>query len=404
MSLTDERIMELAKLNCSIHGHVFPTQFARAIEAEATKPKEHEPLGPATTEDQAIYDSITASYFQSGALDWMQNIDSAIKEPAFQEARALMGTENYGQDVALLQSLRHVRSRMLQATKPQEPVVWNDGYPTNPWDSEWFIAKTKYGDKVVLRKLPDEYTYDFTTADGTYMKKENITKWMQFPESEFIAPHPVSDMDILDIVLKISEEMGLEDDEANLEFAQRVLAEATPQHCPKCADLQSEFTAFHNIAHDRFAKLQAKCAELEAELLNKEGMTLVTKEDAENYCRILSLLGMEEEGSPIEGVEHLISLRDGMTCGDCNDTGWLENREEGRYPCTCMTEAEPYQILEAKCAELEAKVEQLKMVPMKYRRMEFNAQLQRENMELRVERDALAAQLNRVRRALDAEP
>ena len=135
-----------------------------------------------------------------------------------------------------------------------------------------------------------------------------------------------------------------------------------------------------------------------------EGMALVTKEDGENYCRILSMLGMEEEGSPVSGIERLIMLRDGMVCGDCNDTGWLENREEGRYPCTCMTEAEPYQILEAKCAELEAKVEQLKMVPMKYRRMEFNAQLQRENMELRVERDALAAQLNRVRRALDAEP
>ena len=86
---------------------------------------------------------------------------------------------------------------------------------------------------------------------------------------------------------------------------------ATPQPCPNCA----------------------------------EGMVSVTKEDANNYCRILTLLGMEEEGSPVEGVERLIFLRDGMTCGDCNDTGWLENREEGRYPCTCMTEAEPYQLL-----------------------------------------------------------
>ena len=67
-------------------------------------------------------------------------------------------------------------------------------------------------------------------------------------------------------------------------------------------------------------------------------------------------------------------------------------------------DAELKRIIAGLRAELEAKVEQLKMVPMKYRRMEFNAQLQRENMELRVERDALAAQLNRVRRALDAEP
>lgn len=31
----------------------------------------------------------------------------------------------------------------------------------------------------------------------------------------------------------------------------------------------------------------------------------------------------------------------GLVCYDCAGTGWLENR----YPCTCMTEAEPYQIL-----------------------------------------------------------
>lgn len=32
-------------------------------------------------------------------------------------------------------------------------------------------------------------------------------------------------------------------------------------------------------------------------------------------------------------------------CGDCDGTGWRHNRVEGRYPCTCMTEAEPYQLL-----------------------------------------------------------
>ena len=225
MSLTDEKIMELAKLNCSIHGYVFPVPFARAIEAEATKPQE-----------------------------------------------------------------------------PVAEVVWFDPL------------------------LSDQPLKAGKIIDGS----------LRF-------------MDAVEIGTQLY---------------------TAPQPCPKCA----------------------------------EGMVSVTKEDANNYCRIVTLLGMEEEGSPVDGVEYLISLRDGMTCGDCNDTGWLENREEGRYPCTCMTEAEPYQILEAKCAELEAKVEQLKMVPMKYRRMEFNAQLQRENMELRVERDALAAQLNRVRRALDAEP
>jgi len=38
-----------------------------------------------------------------------------------------------------------------------------------------------------------------------------------------------------------------------------------------------------------------------------EGMALVTKEDANNYCRILSVLGMEEEGDPISKIETLIA-------------------------------------------------------------------------------------------------
>ena len=56
-----------------------------------------------------------------GWVEWMQNIDAAMKEPIFQEARALMGTENYGQDVSLLQALRLVRRRMLAAA-PTPPV------------------------------------------------------------------------------------------------------------------------------------------------------------------------------------------------------------------------------------------------------------------------------------------
>lgn len=99
----------------------------------------------------------------------------------------------------------------------------------------------------------------------------------------------------------------------------------------------------------------------ECEKLKAEGMVLVTKEDAENYCRILTLLGMEEEGSPIEEVERLLHLREGMVCADCQDTGWLENRVEGKYPCTCMTEAEPYQLLKAERDDLAAQVEKMCM-------------------------------------------
>ena len=62
----------------------------------------------------------------------------------------------------------------------------HEGAPPHPWDTEWFIAITIYGDRVVLKELPDEYTYDYTTADGTYMLKSNVAKWMQFPDSQFV--------------------------------------------------------------------------------------------------------------------------------------------------------------------------------------------------------------------------
>jgi hypothetical protein len=40
-------------------------------------------------------------------------------------------------------------------------------------------------------------------------------------------------------------------------------------------------------------------------------MIEVTQEDGNNYCRILTLLGMEEEGDAVAEVERLIALRDG---------------------------------------------------------------------------------------------
>lgn len=70
----------------------------------------------------------------------------------------------------------------------QEPVAWIEGYPKDFYAEEWFIAITIYGDRVVLKALPENYSHDFTTADGTYMKKENVKRWMQFPDSEFLPP------------------------------------------------------------------------------------------------------------------------------------------------------------------------------------------------------------------------
>lgn len=69
-----------------------------------------------------------------------------------------------------------------------ELMVWHDGEPPKPWRNEWFIAETTHRDRVVLKALPDEWTYDYKTADETYIMAKNIKRWMQFPDSQFVAP------------------------------------------------------------------------------------------------------------------------------------------------------------------------------------------------------------------------
>lgn len=63
---------------------------------------------------------------------------------------------------------------------------WIDGSPPKPWCSESFLAQTACGNKVVLSPLPEEYSYDFQTADGTHMMRGNITKWAQLSTSDFV--------------------------------------------------------------------------------------------------------------------------------------------------------------------------------------------------------------------------
>lgn len=89
-------------------------------------------------------------------------------------------------------------------------LQWRDGAPPKPWSNEWFIAMTIYGDRVVLRTLPEEWSYDFTTADETYMKAENIKRWMQFPDSEYVShstPRP-SPTDVREAVAWMYERNG----------------------------------------------------------------------------------------------------------------------------------------------------------------------------------------------------
>ena len=89
--------------------------------------------------------------------------------------------EVFGRAVELQHDVRALRSST-------EQTGWMDGVPPHPYDKEWFIAETIYGDRVVLTALPKEYDYDFKTADATYIRADKIKRWMRFPDSDYVAP------------------------------------------------------------------------------------------------------------------------------------------------------------------------------------------------------------------------
>lgn len=71
--------------------------------------------------------------------------------------------------------------------------------------------------------------------------------------------------------------------------------------------------------------------------------------------RILNkVAGLETEIDRLKRLNANLLNGEVPVCGDCDGTGWQENRVEGRYPCTCMTEAEPYQLLLAELDRLTA--------------------------------------------------
>lgn len=81
-------------------------------------------------------------------------------------------------------------SEALSASPHDVRGEWHEGAPPKPYSEEWFIAETTFGDRVVLKALPEEYSYDFKTADETYIKRDKIKRWMQFPDSDYISLTP----------------------------------------------------------------------------------------------------------------------------------------------------------------------------------------------------------------------
>lgn len=61
-----------------------------------------------------------------------------------------------------------------------------DGRPLHGfYASEWFIARLKNGEYAALKALPEEYSYDYRTNDGTYYTKDWVVGWMQTPDTEY---------------------------------------------------------------------------------------------------------------------------------------------------------------------------------------------------------------------------
>lgn len=135
--------------------------------------------------------------------------ETDLKPYVYQAARALLSQEaertptyneivkKLGARLAELLDADHFNeceSLLLELLKKESAasavpaLEWRNGEPPHPWREEWFIAETIYDDRVVLKALPEEYSYQYKTADETYMIAKNIKRWMQFPDSEFISP------------------------------------------------------------------------------------------------------------------------------------------------------------------------------------------------------------------------
>ena len=76
-----------------------------------------------------------------------------------------------------------------------------------------------------------------------------------------------------------------------------------------------------------------------------------------NHVRRKGFLAEEAALHLLDTIRVLTDERDELACdvcGDCNQTGWQYNRVEGRHACTCMTEMEPYQLLQNQLDDLTA--------------------------------------------------
>ena len=142
----------------------------------------------ASPEDMTVYNSIAAGY-------------PAQPQGAGEAVYQCQSSDGRWMDLNKVAHDEYVKLgggpvRVLYTTPPASQQAahgpWYAGYPPFPQDQEWFIAETKYGDRVVLRSLDEgrehKGSYAFKTADDTYMKAEIVARWMQFPDCDYLPP------------------------------------------------------------------------------------------------------------------------------------------------------------------------------------------------------------------------
>ena len=175
----------------------------------------------------------------------------------------------------------------------------------------------------------------------------------------------------------------------------------TPTNCPHCGaaisttmphryDCDTHFTGFRGrhcwqIVEDQLrAELDAARAHAAAEKQNKEtaivmlnergnllhGLRAEVEELKQCLTDITPTLSGEQGCWTVEWIREWVfdrfreqrELRAELerlqenVCDECDGDGWCYNRVEGRHPCVCMTEAEPYQILQKELAALRSEL------------------------------------------------
>ena len=89
---------------------------------------------------------------------------------------------------AAFASQQEVIDGMFINPESMKPLEWTSGIPKGFAADEWFLAKLSSGRVAALKALPEEWSYDYTTADETYFKADCVKKWMPLPKSQFLTP------------------------------------------------------------------------------------------------------------------------------------------------------------------------------------------------------------------------